>query len=588
MKSNSIDILSWNIQSRDGPGGSKLLDNDFLNILTKSDIFCLQECRKEIKIANYVCYNNIRKTSKGGGVCIGYSRRLMGGITKYANNGLEDVLAVSLDHSFFGLRRDVLLVCVYIPPGNSKFMKKSTEDPFESLTDLLMKVENTHDVILCGDFNSRSQKDADLFLCDSIPGIDENDDLSHDDSNYEYLQPLRNNKDSNKNNYKDAFFDLIAQGNLYIANGRSLGDIFGEYTCIHYNGASMVDYFLLNKPISSYVNYLKIGALTQFSDHKPLKLNIKSGHNTKNLAYNPSGSFDSAPAPFKWNDESAIPFISLQKNNDFCTNINTLLKSSIRDKDSVNSLNTIFTEIIINLADKCLKKPSNTNKKNAFSNKQPWFDNECRQSKRSFNAALRHLNSNPSSQTARAEYYVAKKNYTNIKKAKIRQNKSLLNQKILNFPKKQLNWSAFNKIRNSYQNRPTFDEYDIESFYHFFQKLYNSTSQLDATTKESLKDQALTKNTINQEVDCEDLRNLNRPITSNELELEIKKLNNGKSVSLDLISNEMLKYLDVPMKKLLLKLFNSCLEQSVYPWTTSTITPIPKRGDPIIQITTGL
>ena len=33
------------------------------------------------------------------------------------------------------------------------------------------------------------------------------------------------------------------------------------------------------------------------------------------------------------------------------------------------------------------------------------------------------------------------------------------------------------------------------------------------------------------------------------------------------------------MRNLLLKLFNSCLQQGIYPWNTSSITPIPKGGD---------
>ena len=64
-----------------------------------------------------------------------------------------------------------------------------------------------------------------------------------------------------------------------------------------------------------------------------------------------------------------------------------------------------------------------------------------------------------------------------------------------------------------------------------------------------------------------------------ELESAIKNLKNNKSVSGDLISNEMLKNLSGKSEQLLLKLFNDCLQQGVYPWNSSITTPLHKKGD---------
>ena len=72
---------------------------------------------------------------------------------------------------------------------------------------------------------------------------------------------------------------------------------------------------------------------------------------------------------------------------------------------------------------------------------------------------------------------------------------------------------------------------------------------------------------------------LNRPITVDELNSCIKELKNGKSSSFDLISNEILKNLNVDMKTLILKLFNHCFDSGTYPWNASIITPIHKKGD---------
>ena len=59
----------------------------------------------------------------------------------------------------------------------------------------------------------------------------------------------RNNNDKSTNSYTNTFMDIVSQTNLSIHNGRSLGDMFGEFTHVGYNGASTVDYFLASHTI---------------------------------------------------------------------------------------------------------------------------------------------------------------------------------------------------------------------------------------------------------------------------------------------------------------------------------------------------
>ncbi len=58
--------------------------------------------------------------------------------------------------------------------------------------------------------------------------------------------------------------------------------------------------------------------------------------------------------------------------------------------------------------------------------------------------------------------------------------------------------------------------------------------------------------------DAKLLEELNRDFTQQEIEDAIKKLQNNKSVSEDLISNEMLKNSSKQLQQLLQKLFNAC------------------------------
>ena len=76
----------------------------------------------------------------------------------------------------------------------------------------------------------------------------------------------------------------------------------------------------------------------------------------------------------------------------------------------------------------------------------------------------------------------------------------------------------------------------------------------------------------------EPLDTINEEITSDELTLCIKMLKKGKAVAEDLIPNEFLKASTGNMLSAVLNLFNQCLNQGVYPWTTSLVTPLHKKG----------
>ena len=96
---------------------------------------------------------------------------------------------------------------------------------------------------------------------------------------------------------------------LVILNGRILGDSQGKYTSIQKQGCSVVDYFVVTKRIFSQVNYLKIGNFTEYSDHKPLSINMRC----KDICTNPSqpleSMYQSAPGRFIVNDENKIKFV---------------------------------------------------------------------------------------------------------------------------------------------------------------------------------------------------------------------------------------------------------------------------------------
>ena len=112
----------------------------------------------------------------------------------------------------------------------------------------------------------------------------------------------------------------------------------------------------------------------------------------------------------------------------------------------------------------------------------------------------------------------------------------------------------------------TFDIYDLIAFHKF----YNRGCSSIVTLKNVVSPVKLKP--LHEEIE-----QLNSKFTEAEFELTLKRLQNNKSPSIDLISNEMLKCGQSQQKALILKLFNSCLQFGVYPWNCSMTTPLHKK-----------
>ena len=63
------------------------------------------------------------------------------------------------------------------------------------------------------------------------------------------------------------------------------------------------------------------------------------------------------------------------------------------------------------------------------------------------------------------------------------------------------------------------------------------------------------------------------------MRIKVNSSKSGKASSSDMMSNEILKALDINHVNFLTSLFNICFDNSVYPWNESIITPLHKKGD---------
>ena len=96
-----VALMSWNIQDSKGDGFDKFQNDDFMKILEKGNIICLQETKKQIKVEGYISYNSNRQDSRSGGVCIMAENQLRKGVSLVHCNESDDIVVVKLDRNFF-------------------------------------------------------------------------------------------------------------------------------------------------------------------------------------------------------------------------------------------------------------------------------------------------------------------------------------------------------------------------------------------------------------------------------------------------------------------------------------------------------
>ena len=211
----------------------------------------------------------------------------------------------------------------------------------------------------------------------------------------------------------------------------------------------------------------------------------------------------------------------------------------------------------------------------------------CRVAKRNVKKASRILSKFPNSDYLRKKYFSIKKSYTKLIKQCKNKHFRDLTRNIENG--KAFNWKEFNNLKRSKNTSETeFDAFDLENFEEFFKNLYSDSHN---TITQSQKDELIAEaDNINEITSRRESDNnpspddpeesiINENITLDELNICIKQLKNGKASSIDLINNEILKNLNSPFRNLLLKLYNHCFETGTYPWDTSIITPLHKKGD---------
>ena len=141
---------------------------------------------------------------------------------------------------------------------------------YKNLKKILIFFSCKGKVIICGDFNARVGD-----LIDSLEKEDEPHVPLPNDGKYEFVLPRVSCDYKTTNQYGKWLTDLCSDNQLYILNGRTLGDLTGKFTCHTSRGSSVIDYIIASKSLSNSIFNMFVHDISLFSDHCAVSMKLK-------------------------------------------------------------------------------------------------------------------------------------------------------------------------------------------------------------------------------------------------------------------------------------------------------------------------
>ena len=283
-----INIVTWNVQAliKD-----TVDDTMFLSCVNNNDVIILTETwlqgEMDILPNKYFNFHNIRVNSKksrgrpSGGISVLIRKDLYSN----SNQNIKKIQVlkstdfsvwVKLNKIFFGLEKDVFLGAIYIPPKNSTYYNSHIGGcPFDELEKDISKFSGDGAIILAGDFNARTANK--LELVHREPHFTKMSDEVMSDRCVTILETVgrakRNSQDSVVNSFGNKLLDICGKFDICILNGRTLGDLSGNFTSFQRMGRSVVDYFIASEHLVPHIHTLQVSPPNNVSDHAFVAMN---------------------------------------------------------------------------------------------------------------------------------------------------------------------------------------------------------------------------------------------------------------------------------------------------------------------------
>ena len=598
-----LPILSWNIHGVftqcTGFRYNKLQSPYFLDVIKNAKVFALIETHHtaseidQIQLAGYKCFNVCREKRQmgrnSGGIAVYVDNSLLDGIKKVPSSGSENIL-IKLKHSFFGLRKDIVICFSYCVPENSSYQRREKLDVFGDIEQKLSSLGQDVDKLCFGDYNARTGVKLDYLEHEDNTDIPVPLDIYETDT-VGVLPRL--NRDCKTNKYGDSLLSLCKSVPLRICNGRKLGDILGSYTCHTHNGQSCVDYCLASPRIYDSVKTLTVGEpLLTLSDHCPITavLKVKINPCLINLQ---DYEFIDKPTKLNWSKDISYKFENIIQSPEFCSKIDNFMSNVIGNSQSdIDDATLEISNILVagavqadcnaaampDIGKRVQKKAGSRQKTNKKRPSFPrWHDLSCSDAHRKVYTTARLLKSDPDNTYLRSKLRSVTKEYNKLVKYKQKQFVENMFSELdsMQHDNPRGYMQLINSMREGNFDRSTPDDtsgVSPSAWYMHFSNLLskNSTSQ---KTEKNLE-------YIEQNIELFKTK-LDDQFSIEEFESALKSLKNNKASSFDKITNEILKCSGKIYKNAFLHLFNSIGRACLYPspWKKDILHPIHKSNE---------
>ena len=279
---NLLTISSWNINGLEckinGIKSNKLYDQDVIDNLNKSDFIGLVETHADsntdIALKGYYVFRKDRPKNKrawkaSGGIAVLIKESLRTAC-KFDPISDSDIVWVRVTKDITKLNSDLYLAFVYLPPCNSTYGKANGKEILQKLEKHIDFFSCKGKVIICGDFNARVGE-----LIDCLEKEEESHVPLPNDGNYEFILPRTTCDNKTTNQYGKWLIDLCSDNQMYILNGRTLGDFMGKFTCHTPRGSSVIDYFISSRSLSNTIFNMYVHDLSLLLDHCAISMKLK-------------------------------------------------------------------------------------------------------------------------------------------------------------------------------------------------------------------------------------------------------------------------------------------------------------------------
>ena len=256
---------------------NKLKSSDFENFFSSTDIILITESwtdeYSDIEVSDFDAFVLHRKEKKKG------CKRNSGGIVLYIRSkyvtrdtlvyiSQDDIIWVKFNKALFSVSNDLYVGLCYVIPDDSSRQSLVDSNIFDRLLDSFIFIENESNndcnILLCGDFNSRTSNSPDYVVDDSSVHMS----VLPDEYVSDIQMPRFSEGAGHTNNNGLLLLDFCKQTGLRIMNGRVGNDGgIGRYTFVGSRGSNVVDYVLASQSLFDFVNDFEVQDSNILSDH---------------------------------------------------------------------------------------------------------------------------------------------------------------------------------------------------------------------------------------------------------------------------------------------------------------------------------